>query len=438
MGVEWRQVGEGPEGLRLYRVDADSGNVSLGGGGAMRSPIDLVFQRFETPTTRYLREHFTAPGSPVGASSFAVACHVVSLPDLMFVVDSTYRTTADDVFPGALAEIAADEGRALGDRPIQVLYTHAHFDHAGGHEAVEAMGRDVQILAHPDTERLFPFVSRREMFFRLKEVFFRDCGIEASLEELTDQIRQLYLRMIDESGADMSRTPWGSIEDGPLRIDAPIEEDADRVLAGGRIRLLEFGGHIPGHLCVLVDGAHFITGDMWLPATTSLVTPRFAGREAGVGDERFGVLRYVESDLELLGMPVDECMAYPSHEIIYRNPKRMAMRDLELLVPRLERTYRILEEHQATPMRILDVAWGGAAHVPLWKIDGSMFRLVVAHDEAAAFVHDMAAVGDLREVEPERWIWTGKADLHDRLHATLLDQRRSHGDLEFESRGRAA
>jgi len=438
VGVEWRKVAEGANGLRLYRIDADSGNVSLGGGGAMRSPIDLVFQRFETATTRYLREHFTAPGSPVGASSFAVACHVVSLPELLLVVDSTYRTTADEVFPAALEAIVAGEGRLLGDRPIRVLYTHAHFDHAGGHEAVEAMGGDVRVLAHPDTGRLFPFVSRREMFFRLKEVFFRDCGIEAPLEALTDEIRQLYLRMIEESGADMSRAPWGSIEDGPLRIDVPIEEEADRVLAGGRVQLLEFGGHIPGHLCVLVDGRHLITGDMWLPATTSLVTPRFAGSEAGVGAERFGVLRYVESDLELLGMPVDECMAYPSHEVVYRNPKRMAMRDLELLVPRLERTYGVLEEHHTRPMRILDVAWGGSAHAPLWKVDGSMFRLVVAHDEAAAFVHDMAEVGDLREVEPHRWVWTGQTGLRDRLHSTLLDQRRDHGHLEFESRGRAA
>jgi len=438
MGVEWREVAQGEGGLRLYRIDADSGNISFGGGGAMRSPIDLVFQRFETPTTRYLREHFTAPGSPVGASSFAVACHVVSLPEILFVVDSTYRTTAHDVFPGVLEEIAASEGRTLADRPIRVLYTHAHFDHAGGHEAVEAMGGDVQILAHPDTRSLFSFVSRREMFFHLKEVFFRDCGIDAPLEELTDEIRGIYLQMIEKSGADMSRTPWGSVEDGPIRIDSPITDSADRLLAGGRIRLLEFEGHIPGHLCVLVDETHLITGDMWLPATTSLVTPRFAGEAAGIESGRFGVLRYVASDLELLDMPVDECVAYPSHEVIYRNPKRMAMRDLELLVPRLERTYGVLEEHQTKPMRILDVAWGGAAHAPLWKVDGSMFRLVVAHDEAAAFVHDLAAVGDLREVEPDRWVWSGKTNLRDQLHATLVEQRRSHGHLEFESRGRAA
>ena len=73
------------------------------------------------------------PGGPAGgAGGFRVACHVVSLPDRLLFVDSTFRSTGDDIVPGALEALARREGRTLEDRPIQGLYTHAHWDHAGG------------------------------------------------------------------------------------------------------------------------------------------------------------------------------------------------------------------------------------------------------------------------------------------------------------------
>ncbi len=435
--IEWKCVAEGADGLRIYRVDAESGNVSMGGGSGRAGPLDLVFQQYPTKTTRYLSEKFQAGGSPVGGSSFSVACHVVSLPDLIFVVDSTYRTTAGEIFPGTLDEIAASEGRRLTDRPIQVLYTHAHFDHAGGHQAVEAMSGDVEILTHPYTAQLFPIVSQRESFFRIKETFFRDCEICVSISSVTDEIRATYARIVESTGADMSQAPWGSVDDEPMRVDlVPLADEASELLCGnGRLEILRFDGHIPGHLCVCVDGAHFITGDMWLPATTSLVTPSFVGPFAEVPEDCFGVLRYIESDLRLLDMPVDDCMAYPSHEVIYRNPKRMAMRDLEILTSRIDLLYEVLEEHQRKPMRVLDLAWGGRSHRPLWKVEGSVFRLVVAHDEAASFVRDLVEFEDLREVEPERYVWTGQSDFRDRVTSHLHEQRQAHGHLEFVSRG---
>ena len=435
--IEWREVVGGAQGLRLYRIDAESGSFG-GPGGRIPSPLAVVLERFDTPTCRYLLENFGEGGAPVGASSFSVACHVISLPDLMLIVDSTYRTTAPEVFPQALEAIAGREGRRVADRPIQVLYTHAHFDHAGGHGAVERMGEDVETLAHPYTAALFPLVSRRESFLRTRAGFLRDCGIDVDLDSLGPAIRDQYVGLMQSAGVDLDRAPWGSVEEGPLRIDRFVDPDAGELpLAGGRIEVFRFDGHIPGHLCVCVDRAHLVTGDMWLPATTSLVTPGSQAALCGIPVGRCGVLRYLESSTRLLGLDVDECISYPSHEIIFRNPKRMAMRDLEIFGERATAVASVLREHWREPMRALDLAWGGRSHLPLWKVEGSVLRLAIAHDEAAAWVQDLVALGDLREVTPERYVWTGRSGLADRIHAALDDGRRGHADLEFRSRGRA-
>ena len=140
--IEWAEVASGRGGLRIYRIDAESSGIPGSGPGERRvpNPLELILSRFDTPTVRTLLESYTGTGAAVGASSFSVACHVVSLPDALVVVDSSYRTTAGEIFPGVLEEIAKREGRRLQERPIQIVYTHAHFDHAGGHAAVEALG----------------------------------------------------------------------------------------------------------------------------------------------------------------------------------------------------------------------------------------------------------------------------------------------------------
>jgi len=437
--IDWAKVASDRGGLRIYRVDAESSGIPGSGPGERRvpNPLDLILARFDTPTTCILRDGFTGAGAAVGASSFSVACHVVSLPDAVVVVDSTYRTTAGEIFPHVLEQIAQREGRSLGERPIQVVYTHAHFDHAGGHAAVEALGDAVQILAHPATAELAPIVSRRESFLRTRAPFLRDCDIRAELDELADGIRAHFLALAEKAGVDLDRAPWGSVEDGPLRIDHPIEPGGGAVsLADGRVEVLQFEGHIPGHLCVRVDRRHFVTGDMWLPATTSLVTPGTTAREAGIAAERCGVQRYLESSHRLLGLDVDEDVAYPSHEIIYRNPKRMAIRDLEIFAERIPMIEAVLEQHAAQPMRVLDLAWGGRDRLPIWKVEGSVLRLVVAHDEAAAWVQDLLEAGDLREVEPERYVATGRRALFSRIEAALEQARAGYGHLEFRSRGR--
>lgn len=437
--IKWTRVASDRGGLRIYRIDAESSGIPGSGPGERRvpNPLELILARFETPTARTLREDFTGAAAPVGASSFSVACHVISLPDDLVVVDSTYRTTAGRIFPAVLDQIAEQEGGALHERPIQVLYTHAHFDHAGGHAAVEALGEAVEILAHPATAVLAPLVSRRESFLRTRAHFLRDCGIRANLDELADGIRAHFLALAEKAGVDLDRAPWGSVEDGPLRIDRPIEPDADVVsLANGRVEVLQFEGHIPGHLCVRVDRRHFVTGDMWLPATTSLVTPGTTAREAGIAAERCGVQRYLESSHRLLGLDVDEDVAYPSHEIVYRNPKRMAIRDLEIFAERIPLVQAVLEQHATQPMRVLDLAWGGREQLPIWKVEGSVLRLVVAHDEAAAWVQDLLEAGDLREVEPERYVATGGRALFSRIETALQQARAGFGHLEFRSRGR--
>jgi len=437
--IEWTPVASDRGGLRIYRIDARSSGIPGSGPGERRvpNPLELILARFDTPTTRALRDDFTGAGAAVGASSFSVACHVVSLPDAVLVVDSTYRTTAGEVFPHVLEQIAKDEERSIDERPIQVLYTHAHFDHAGGHAAVEALGDAVEILAHPATAALAPLVSRRESFLRTRALFLRDCGIRAELDELADGIRADFLALAEKAGVDLNRAPWGSVEDGPLRIDHPIEPGAGKVsLADGRVEVLQFEGHIPGHLCVRVDRRHFVTGDMWLPATTSLVTPGTTAREAGIAAERCGVQRYLESSQRLLGLDVDEDIAYPSHEIVYRNPKRMAVRDLEILAERIPLVEAVLEQHASQSMRVLDLAWGGRERLPIWKVEASVLRLVVAHDEAAAWVQDLLEAGDLREVEPERYVATGGRAFFSRIEAALEQARAGFGHLEFRSRGR--
>jgi glyoxylase-like metal-dependent hydrolase (beta-lactamase superfamily II) len=437
--IEWREVSSDRHGLRIYRIDAESIGIPGAGKGPGRvpNPLDLILSRFDTPTARYLRENFTQTGAGVGASSLSVACHVVSLPDLLLVVDSTYRTTARGIFPDVLERMSRREGRTLTERHTMVLYTHAHFDHAGGHVAVEMLGNAVEVLAHPVTAELSPLVSKRESLLRTRAPFVRDCGIRADLTELASEIRAHFYELAEKAGVSLESTPWGSLEEGPLRIDRAIEPQGGSVpLAGGRVEVLQFEGHIPGHLCVRVDGEHFITGDMWLPATTSLVTPGTIAAEAGIPAERCGVLRYLDSSRRLLDLDVDDDVTYPSHEIIYRNPKRMAIRDLEIMAERAPLVDSVIEQHQREPMRVLDLAWGGRDHVPIWKLEGSVLRLVVAHDEAAAWVQDLVALGDLREVEPERYVATGKRALCARIEAALASAREGYGHLEFRSRGK--
>ena len=438
--IEWTEVAKDRDGLRIHRIDAEAGGIPGSGSGGIRvpNPLELILTRADTPTVRWLRDYFTGTGAAVGMSSFSVACHVISLPEAVVIVDSTYRTTAGEIFSRLLEEIASHEGRKLADRPIQVIYTHAHFDHAGGHAAVEALGDSIEILAHPFTARLVPMVSARESFLRTRAHFLRDCGIHADLDELSDGIRTHFLELADRAGVDLTSAPWGSVDDGEPRVDRAVEPGGSAIpIADGRIEIHEFEGHIPGHLCVRVDRRHFVTGDMWLPATTSLVTPGTIAEAAGIAASECGVLRYLESSERLLGLDVDEDISYPSHEIIYRNPKRMALRDIELLTERIPLIEAVLDQHDEEPMRVVDLAWGGRDQLPIWKVDGSVMRLVIAHDEAASWVQDLVGVGDLREVEPERFIPTGRRTLFARIEAALEQARGKHGHLEFRSRGRS-
>lgn len=440
--IRWSEVAAGAHGLRMYRVEADAGPVlSAGGegiGGGMMSPLDFLLAQTATETTRRLAERFRRAGSPVAESAFRVACHVVSLPDDLLVTDSTFRSTAGAVFPGVLEQISRAEGRTLGDRRLRVLYTHAHFDHAGGHVAVEKLGDDVEILAHAFTRELVPWVSRREGFLRTKSAFLRDCGFSGDLGEVERDLRERFAVWGAARGIDLSAAPWGSETDGQTRVDRAIDPgDGVVPLAGGRVEVLRFDGHLPGHLCVWVDRAHFVSGDMWLPATTSLVTPGRIAALAGVPGERCGVLRYLESNERLLAMRIDDALSYPSHEIIFRNPKRMAMRDLEVLAERMSGVMRVLAEHRHRPMRTLDLAWGGEAELPLWKLASSAHRLAIAHDEAASYVQDLVVLGDLEEVEPERFVWTGRSSLAARVDGARARARAEYGHLEFRSRGAA-
>jgi glyoxylase-like metal-dependent hydrolase (beta-lactamase superfamily II) len=299
------------------------------------------------------------------------------------------------------------------------------------------MGSDVEIVAHPATAELMPLVSRRESFLKTRAPFLRDCEIRTEIDELSGRIRAHYVELAEKAGVDLESAPWGSVDDGPLRIDREIAPRGGTVeLAGGRIEVLQFEGHIPGHLCVRVDRRHLVTGDMWLPATTSLVTPGSTAVQAEIAAERCGVVRYLESSERLLGLDVDSDVAYPSHEVIYRNPKRMALRDLEIFAERLPLIEAVTRQHAEEPMRALDLAWGGRERLPIWKVEGSLMRLVVAHDEASAWVQDLVALGDLREVEPERYVATGERALPSLIETALERARADHGHLEFRSRGR--
>src|SRR5206468_11490282 len=131
----------------------------------------------------------------------------------------------------------------------------------------------------------------------------------------------------------------------------------------------------------------------------------------GVPEGSCGVLRYVRSDTRLLGLDVDDFTSFPSHEVVFRNPKRMAMRDLELFAERLPAIYSVLGEHRTQPMRVLDLAWGGHSHFPFCKAESSAFRLVVSHDVAAAWFQDLVALGDLEQTESYCWIWSGCHEL---------------------------
>jgi glyoxylase-like metal-dependent hydrolase (beta-lactamase superfamily II) len=433
--VAWRLVATAADDLHLYRVDAAP--LGFVTPGRDFDPLDLLLGQFPNPTTVQVRSEFGEAGAPVGASSLEVACHVMTTPDAMLLVDSTFRRTAPHVFPCVLEEIARHEQRPAGTRPLDVLYTHAHFDHAGGRAAIEGLGAGVTTLAHPYTRALFPLVSRPETMFRSKGQFLRDCGITPPMEELFAGYGAARQQLLDQAPSHLDLGLFRSEEESELRVDREIDPAVEPVaLLGERAEVLRFDGHIPGHLCVLVDGAHLITGDMWLPATTSTVTPGRLAAEVGVPADVCGVLRYLESSETVLAAPLDECVSYPSHENVFRNPKRMALRDLEVFATRADLVLRVLGEHRDRPMRVLDLAWGGAGRLAIWKLGGSKYRLLLAHDEATAWVEDLLRVGDVSEVEPERYVWTGARTLWRCIHDARDCARATHGHLEFRSRGR--
>ena len=243
--IEWREVARGAEGLTLYRIDAEMDHPIPPGGGRF-DPMRAIFSLHPTRTTRRFDEDFAESGMPVGASSMRVACHVISYPDQLMTIDSTFPSTGLQVFPETLEQICRHEQRSFADRPLDVLYTHTHFDHAGGRDGVEALERDVRTLAHPFTPALFEQTNRREMFFVTKAHFFRDCGIEESVETLMAGMHDLFLAaMGGEVGDDPPRSPFGSASDDPLRVDHPIEPGADTVaLHDGRVEVSHHSFHV--------------------------------------------------------------------------------------------------------------------------------------------------------------------------------------------------
>jgi len=432
--IRWKAVARGDDGLVLYKVVAEMDQPMTASSFGF-DPIRAMLSRFSTKATRRLESDFAESTAPVGESSMRVASHVVSYPDQLLVVDSTFPATGASLFPAGLEQISRSEGRSPSDRPLDVLYTHCHFDHAGGRDAVETLGNRVRTVTHPYTRSLFAQAHRRETFFLTKGQFFRDCGIGDPVEVLMEHMREMFLeRMGSDVDPEQMRSPFASASDAPLRVDFEIEPGPGVVaLHDGRIEVLCFEGHIPGHLCVRVARDHLITGDMWLPATTSTVTPPNIASLAGIDDAHCGVKLYMDSSARLLGLDVDACMSYPSHEAVFENPKRMAMRDLEIFQERFQLVYGVLQEHTGTPMRVLDLAWGGEHRAPIWKLESSLYRLLMAHDEAAAYVHDLVAMGDLEEVEPERYIHTGRTALLDHLDASLERGREQYGHLDFRS-----
>ena len=90
------------------------------------------------------------------------------------------------------------------------------------------------------------------------------------------------------------------------------------------------------------------------------------------------------------------------------------------------------------PYLLLDLAWGGERGAPIWKLESSLYRVIMAHDEAAAYVHDLVALGDLEEVEPERYVYTGGTALMAHLESALERGREQYGHLDFRSYRRAS
>ena len=108
--IEWSEVARGPEGLVLYKIEAEMDHPMVPGGGRF-DPMRGILSRHRTPITQRLEEEFAESGAPVGASSMRVACHVVSYPDRLMVVDATFPATGAKVFPETLSEISRREGR---------------------------------------------------------------------------------------------------------------------------------------------------------------------------------------------------------------------------------------------------------------------------------------------------------------------------------------
>ena len=67
-------------------------------------------------------------------------------------------------------------------------------------------------------------MSRVEAFFRSRGQFFRDCGVTVDLEPVREELRELYHRLLRDSGLGPAESqPWGDDDQGTLRVDVPID-----------------------------------------------------------------------------------------------------------------------------------------------------------------------------------------------------------------------
>lgn len=89
--IEWEEAARGDDGLILYKVVAEMDQPMSPGRGGF-NPIRSMLSHYSTDATQRLDADFSESGAPVGASSMRVACHAVSYPDQLLVVDSDRKS----------------------------------------------------------------------------------------------------------------------------------------------------------------------------------------------------------------------------------------------------------------------------------------------------------------------------------------------------------